>query len=134
MRKPFRPHSGRAWLVGLLFASCLMVIPLLVALDGDGDGVLDGTEVRLNLDPNDPDSDDDGTEDGDEDSDGDGLSNAYEESLNLDYVAIPLGSGVYPIHVNASGQVLAQTGPNFEYWVFIDPNDGNSPQTAIHYQ
>jgi len=48
--------------------------------DTDGDGLLDGFEVRHNLDPLEPDTDDDGTPDGAEDPDGDGLTNRNEST------------------------------------------------------
>jgi hypothetical protein len=39
-------------------------VPFTITLDSDGDGVLDGTEIAMGLDPDDPDSDDDGYDDG----------------------------------------------------------------------
>jgi hypothetical protein len=39
-------------------------VPFTITLDSDGDGLLDGTEIAMGLDPDDPDSDDDGYDDG----------------------------------------------------------------------
>ncbi|MCZ6677234.1 MAG: Ig-like domain-containing protein, partial [Candidatus Poribacteria bacterium] len=55
-----------------------------IADDRDGDGVPDGLEVALGLDPDNPDSDGDGTLDGAEDFDDDGLSNLGEVLLETD--------------------------------------------------
>lgn len=55
-----------------------------VGADSDGDGIPDGLEPLLGLDPNDADSDDDGTPDGAEDFDDDGLSNAGEVLVSSD--------------------------------------------------
>jgi hypothetical protein len=38
--------------------------PFTIVLDSDGDGLLDGQEIAMGLDPDDPDSDDDGYDDG----------------------------------------------------------------------
>jgi len=63
--------------------------------DSDLDGVEDGVEMVLGLDPFDADSDGDGIFDGDEDADGDGLSNAVEGVLMLDpSVADSDGDGI----------------------------------------
>ena len=63
--------------------------PPAVALDSDGDGLLDDDEIRLGTDPNNPDTDGDGLLDGEEikaygtnplnpDTDGDGLTDGEE--------------------------------------------------------
>jgi uncharacterized repeat protein (TIGR01451 family)/MYXO-CTERM domain-containing protein len=59
------------------------------ALDTDGDGLTDGTEMEIGTDPNDADSDDDGVLDGDEpnfsdDTDGDGDINALDQDSDGD--------------------------------------------------
>lgn len=54
--------------------------------DTDGDGLLDGDELRLlPTDPLDEDTDNDGVLDGDEDPDGDGLTNAEEMEAGSHY-------------------------------------------------
>ncbi len=51
---------------------------LAAAADTDGDGLADGSEVLLGLDPTQVDTDHDGTRDGAEDADDDRLTNWYE--------------------------------------------------------
>ncbi|MEM7394564.1 MAG: Ig-like domain-containing protein, partial [Verrucomicrobiota bacterium] len=55
-----------------------------IGADRDGDGVPDGVEVVLGLDPDDPDSDDNGVNDGLEDFDSDNLNNFGEVLLGYD--------------------------------------------------
>jgi Bacterial TSP3 repeat len=43
-----------------------VAVPFAITLDSDGDGLLDGQEIAMGLDPDNPDSDGDGYNDGDE--------------------------------------------------------------------
>jgi hypothetical protein len=62
-------------------------VSFTIDLDSDDDGVLDGTEIDMGLDPDDPDSDDDGYDDGVE------LNAACDP---LDGTEIPLQPTIYP--------------------------------------
>lgn len=59
----------------------------VIDLDSDDDGLLDGVEIDLGLDPDDPDSDDDGYDDGVE---------VGAECDPLDGTEIPLQPSIYP--------------------------------------
>jgi hypothetical protein len=70
-----------------------------LAIDSDGDGLLDATELRAGLDPGDRDSEDDGLLDGLEggpgaDTDGDGLENALDPDSDEDGLPDGLEAGV----------------------------------------
>lgn len=78
-------------------------LPFDIPTDSDGDGVSDGDEIAMGLDPDDPDSDDDGLEDGEEidlgtdpldpDTDDDGYGDGVEVGDNCD----PLDGGEIPL-------------------------------------
>src|SRR5690606_32452255 len=63
--------------------------------DTDGDGLIDGLERELGLDPLLADTDGDGTGDLDEDSDGDGLTNRAE-----------IAAGTHPARADSDGDGL----------------------------
>jgi hypothetical protein len=76
--------SGRYQNENLLVANTISIRVLLKDGDLDEDGLPNGLEMVLGLNPTLADSDEDGVPDGDEDSDGDGITNAVELAQGTD--------------------------------------------------
>ncbi len=103
--------------------------------DTDGDGVDDGTETTLGLDPADADTDDDGVLDGaepgfDQDSDGDGTINAADRDSDNDGLLDGTELGVDCM--DSADTVLAQCIPDADAGAtFTDPTDADSDNGTV---
>lgn len=94
--------------------------------DTDEDGVLDGQEVRLSLDPLVVDTDGDGVGDGDEDADADGVGNADESRLGTDPLNPDSDSDGLPDGLEVSLGLNPASGDSNSDGVLDGDEDGDS--------